>query len=657
MFEGFPYTNFHQLNLDWIINIAKNFLDQYTNIQQTITQGLEDLDTKADQLTALLDAWYEEHSQDIANQLADALQDLNTWYTQHQDYLDATLAENIAAFNTAADTKTAASIASIPADYTTLSNDVTDLKSALRDIVPDIYSTISKTDGSFINSVSLQYSLSATYQYTTPILLNPGDSISVYSYAYAGSTVKVSVITRTKSDGTPVEALAIGNNAEDWYSYTNNTNTPVYVVASVCFDQQFNTPEIVVWSKLQDKQYKDAIINVKDYVNGNSWYIDNTPKFVPSTTYKTYITKLFPGDTITVYGYGYGSANLQVSQMAEFDMNGNILNILSSYQSAYKTYSYTNNTNTVKFIGVCAEESEHEYNYFIKASVNNAIAHEYTENRKIIITKDANGIYVYVPSKISSNYIKYFIRHIENQSQNKDVYSIYRISATDDKLTELFYFHYDEEMEGAIKLNGASDYVGGFHGNEIIYRLEIVIDGLETINLNRETFTYACESVDLYADSNLYDADDSTDNIFKRTKHINFTSNGLKIRNIYKALHNLDIVSCKLAMFTIGYEYDNNSLLGSYRYGNDLTSHTFDTSATPAQVFDPSAFIEAYKDGQYKYHIKTWTEYDKTGWTQGSISISNFQQYLYMKLYIDDGNKTMNTNDILDQISYYEIDV
>ena len=40
--EGFPYSNFHDLNMDWIIKIAKDFLDQYTHIQQVIDQGLDD---------------------------------------------------------------------------------------------------------------------------------------------------------------------------------------------------------------------------------------------------------------------------------------------------------------------------------------------------------------------------------------------------------------------------------------------------------------------------------------------------------------------------------------------------------------------------------------------------------------------------------------
>lgn len=109
----FPYTNFHSMNLDWVIQVAKDFLDQYTTIQETITEGMEELTDKKDELEALLDAWYQEHSEDIANDLADALQDLN-------DALTAKILE----FDTAADAKGAEVIASIPANYTALSRAV-----------------------------------------------------------------------------------------------------------------------------------------------------------------------------------------------------------------------------------------------------------------------------------------------------------------------------------------------------------------------------------------------------------------------------------------------------------------------------------------------------------------------------------------------------
>lgn len=131
--EGFPYSNFHDLNMDWIIKIAKDFLDQYTNIQTTIQNGLENLDTKttenlaqldtktieslaqlntkAAEITALLNQWYDTHSSDIANQLASALASLTT-----------ALNTAIASFNASAEEKAINTIASIPADYTTLAN-------------------------------------------------------------------------------------------------------------------------------------------------------------------------------------------------------------------------------------------------------------------------------------------------------------------------------------------------------------------------------------------------------------------------------------------------------------------------------------------------------------------------------------------------------
>ena len=160
--ENFPYNNFHDLNMDWIIKIAKDFLDQYTHIQQTIedgetslqnytTEGLQQLQEKADNLEALLQAWYNSHSEDIANQLADALADLNEWYTTHENYLDNTLAENIAAFNTAADQKAAQTIASIPDDYTALASAVSTLQTESSVEFPPSTSLI--TDLSRFNSL------------------------------------------------------------------------------------------------------------------------------------------------------------------------------------------------------------------------------------------------------------------------------------------------------------------------------------------------------------------------------------------------------------------------------------------------------------------------------------------------------------------------
>ena len=112
----FPYSDQHSLNLDWIIQVAKDFLDQYTNIQETITNGENSLDqhttdglaalaAEKDRLEGLLDAWYTTHSEDIADQLTAA----------------------VASFQASAEAIGAQVIASIPQDYTALEKTVDDL--------------------------------------------------------------------------------------------------------------------------------------------------------------------------------------------------------------------------------------------------------------------------------------------------------------------------------------------------------------------------------------------------------------------------------------------------------------------------------------------------------------------------------------------------
>ena len=125
--ENFPYSNQHDMNMDWIIKIAKDFLDQYSTLQQTITEGMEGLENKATELENLLQAWYDTHSEDIANELASALQDLNEWYTQHQGYLDDYVTSSITFFTQQANAKVLETLQTIPEDYTVLSKRVVDI--------------------------------------------------------------------------------------------------------------------------------------------------------------------------------------------------------------------------------------------------------------------------------------------------------------------------------------------------------------------------------------------------------------------------------------------------------------------------------------------------------------------------------------------------
>ena len=163
--EGFPYTNFHDLNMDWIVKIAKDFLDQYTHLQETIETGETTLTDKYTELEALLQAWYNTHSEDIANQLATALENLSSAES-----------EEVSNFRTSANSIGTQVINSIPADYTALSNNVMDFKTLANNTDLDTLQT---------HSV---YRLVATYTYAHKPGITPNENAILFVYHSLEST-------------------------------------------------------------------------------------------------------------------------------------------------------------------------------------------------------------------------------------------------------------------------------------------------------------------------------------------------------------------------------------------------------------------------------------------------------------------------------------
>ena len=317
--ENFPYTNFHDMNLDWMIKIAKDFLDQYTSIQQIISDGetaltektetgLADLQDKYDTLEGLLDAWYTEHSEDIADELAEALGDLNDWYTEHSGYLDQYLTDSIAAFNTAADTKAAETIASIPDDYTAVAQETSGMHNAITEykFFGWVLGSINDGDGSDVVSTTRIRSAYLMLPKGTIISVMGGCNIVVYGYTRSKAARSYIQNTWTANDVTTDETgyyrIVVRNS-------TNSTITEAEIpdVAKNVFIKYVNYQNITpgknivpLWNNGSGGIYIDGTA-IKMKERGFGIIIDGFNYYIASTDHSTEYT--FTKDNNENYPY------------------------------------------------------------------------------------------------------------------------------------------------------------------------------------------------------------------------------------------------------------------------------------------------------------------------------------------------------------------
>lgn len=149
MFEQFPYADLQQLNLDWMIETMKDFRNKYDHIQNLISEGVVTIN----QTTAAALNELNSKATEIENILN---QKLNTALNTIDGALDTELAEAIQELSDAIETKAAEALASIPADYTDLSQSITYLTAAeTATVKPFAYSgAIASADGSPTSSLT-----------------------------------------------------------------------------------------------------------------------------------------------------------------------------------------------------------------------------------------------------------------------------------------------------------------------------------------------------------------------------------------------------------------------------------------------------------------------------------------------------------------------
>lgn len=91
LYENFPYTNFHDLNQDWILQQLKSVDDKIAQVNSAL-EKLDEYTTAFNQLSEMyyrLEGDFEAFKYDVNTQLSNGIQDLNNRFNEQVAYMNS----------------------------------------------------------------------------------------------------------------------------------------------------------------------------------------------------------------------------------------------------------------------------------------------------------------------------------------------------------------------------------------------------------------------------------------------------------------------------------------------------------------------------------------------------------------------------------------
>lgn len=274
-----------------------------------------------------------------------------------------------------------------------------------------------------------------------------------------------------------------------------------------------------------------------------------------------------------------------------------------------------------------------------------AITSELMENLKI---NEASGqdAYSYTASTktlvITGSKARYTIFRQINGTRNLDSWRLFKGEAkVNDSWFEMWE---DSDAEGPVKIDSESDFISGYHGDEILTSASIYIDG---VALDTDTdATGTCQSVELYQESKCYKADDPTTQAFTRYKKVVIEGNSYSVQQRWVSLISCTINRGALCLFQckkgsdgelVGWDTDrllprqgvsgSQSLSDLTKYGNMYLKGGVKFSLIPEQGNeDPAYFSASLSDFSDQNRLKYYFDmYNGKSIAVGDELISKFK--------------------------------
>ena len=204
------------------------------------------------------------------------------------------------------------------------------------------------------------------------------------------------------------------------------------------------------------------------------------------------------------------------------------------------------------------------------------------------------------------------------------------------------------DVEGPIKQKNASDYMTGYHGDEVYTDVTFIIDGNIKTIAQMDDYT-ECDTFEAIIISDVYYDGDSVNKAFVRNKRLVFHENELEIYNTYKFIGSSGSIDIDIATGT-GLYAVSNSVVNGYT-GNSLNKYYIEETCGMSSDLKS---VDFFGDG---FVLQTSVLFGETNTYKGNVYYygdqSRYKVYFFQQYANGTDYLTMTTNQKL--ISGYRI--
>lgn len=282
------------------------------------------------------------------------------------------------------------------------------------------------------------------------------------------------------------------------------------------------------------------------------------------------------------------------------------------------------------------------------------------DDRTILLKYDgANNLYIYVPSRKTSLYVRYLYKKVVDSAINMNQWRVFTTTICNEDLSVRYDLDSQTEWEGAIKEKDAADFIGGTHGDERNIDTSLLVDGKE-ISLSTTAFTMnAYDEVKTVNHSILNRADTPGTDLLKRTKINVWRIDSYSVENIYTCLQDFQIEQSKITLMSCRYidPTTQKTLIAKGRRDSDYSTNILskDSVGDLSTRTKDTHLMEFWGDELY---LSAECSADYSKYTNRNQYVENFSNEVVprAKMYFDvTGSYAIKKDEVLRNKSLYKI--